>query len=166
MGSTARIPDLSARPSGRTLAAFRRLFPSNSHGYSSHPAYDFSLGRVVESANLLRRLWVRNDDQLSMVHLTPTANIPVAELHEIYGTVIFSSPFHDNDLSLAGVNLHQRTRPDEGMKSVVLQPDVSVHRLAQIQMLQQTHGDLVPFFYHSCEQVGALQLELGLELHG
>src|SRR6266404_2034741 len=166
MGFAETIPDPSTRPSGRAMAAFGRLLPHDSHRHSGHPAYDFSLRREVESANLLRRLWVRDDNQLTTVHLALTANIAIAELHEIDGTVKFSPPFLGADLPLAGVNLHQRARPDEGMESVVLQADVSVHRLALIQMLQQANGNLVPFFNNPCKQVGALQLELGLELHG
>src|SRR5258705_4930660 len=109
MGFTARIPDLSTRLSNRALAAFRHLLPNNSHRHSSHPAYDLSLGRIVESANVLRRLWVRDDDQLAAVHLAPTANVAVAELHEIDGAVEFSLPFLRADLSFGVVNLNDPT---------------------------------------------------------
>ena len=90
---------------------------------------------MVKSANVLVGMRVGNYDQLTPVQLTPTANVTVSQFHEVDGTVKLRIPFLAADLSLICVNLHERTGPDEREECVILQPDITVHGLAQVQML-------------------------------
>ena len=117
------------------LPRVRLFFVDNSHGYPGHPAYDFCLRRVVKSANILVGMRVGNYDQLTPVHLTPTANVTVSEFHEVDGTVELRIPFLRADLSLICVNLHKRTGADEREERVILQPDIALHGFAQVQIL-------------------------------
>jgi len=108
---------------------------------------------------------VGNYDQLSSVHLTPTANVAVSEFHEIHGAVEFRLPFLSADLPLACVYLHKRTGADQRKERVVFQTDVAVHGFTQIQMLQKADGDLIPLRNDPRKQVRSLQSEFWLELH-
>src|SRR2546427_10756302 len=78
-----------------------------------------------------------------------------------------NSVFHFSVLifPLVCVNLHKRTGADEREERVVFQPDIAVYGFAQIQMLQETDGDLIPLLNDPRKQVRSLQPELGLELH-
>src|SRR5712664_3531164 len=147
------------------LLAARYFFARNSHRYAGHPAYDFRLGGVVKSANILVRMRVGNYDQLTPVHLTPTADVTVSEFHEVDGTVELRTPSLSADLSLICVNLHKRTGADEGEEGVVFEADIAVHGFAQVQILQETNGDFVPFFHDTRKQVCLLQLEVWFKLH-
>src|SRR6266849_9254659 len=123
----AGLMHLSTGCSGRVLPCVRHFFPDNSHRYSSHPADDFSLRRVVKSPNILVGVRVGNYDQLTPIHLAPTANVTFSEFHEIDGTVKFCFPFLSSELSLACINLHERTRADKRVKRIVLKPDIAIH---------------------------------------
>jgi hypothetical protein len=50
----------STRSSCRVLPCGRHFLADNSHCYASHPAYDFSLRREVESPNILVRVRMGN----------------------------------------------------------------------------------------------------------
>src|SRR5258708_2230944 len=148
----------------RVLPCGRLFFADNSHGYTGHPAYDFCLRRVVKSANILVGMRVGNYDQLAPVHLTPTANVTVSQFHEVDGTVELRIPSLGADLSLICVNLHKRTGTDEWKERVVFQPDIAVYGFTQIQMLQETHGYLIPLFHDSGKQICFLQSKFRLKL--
>src|SRR6266851_3347632 len=123
------------------------------------------LRRVVKSANILVGVRVGNYDQLTPVHLTPTANVTVSEFHEVDGTVELRTPSLGADRSLICVNLHKRTGADEGEEGVVFEADIAIYGFAQVQMLQETNGDLVPLLHNSGKEIRFLQAELRLEPH-
>src|SRR6266849_9127809 len=155
----------STGSTGRVFPRVRLLFADNPHCYTGHPAYDFCLRWVVKSPNILVGMRVGNYDQLSTVHLTPTANVTVSEFHEIHGAVEFRLPFLSADLSLICVNLHKRTGADEREERVIFEANIAVYGFTQIQMLQETDGYLLPLLNNLRKQVRSLQPELGLELH-
>src|SRR5580704_1196082 len=96
--SAAAANNLAGRPPLRFL--------SNAHRNSCYPADDFRLRWIVKPSDILSCVWMRNDDQLSMVDLAPTANIAVAEFDKIDRTVKLGLPFLGADLSLSRINLH------------------------------------------------------------
>src|SRR5258708_18193794 len=65
------------------LLAARYFFARNSHRSAGHPAYDFRLGAVVKSTNILVSMSDGNYDQLTPSHLTPTTDVTVSEIHEV-----------------------------------------------------------------------------------
>ena len=77
----------STRSFGRVLPCVLHFFPCNSHRYSSHPAYDFSLSGVIKSPNILVGVRVGNYDQLTSIHLAPTANVTFSEFEVESGRV-------------------------------------------------------------------------------
>ena len=90
------------------LSCIRHFFANNSHRYASHPAYDFSLGREVESPNILVGVRMGNYHQLSSVHLTPTADVAVSKSHEVNGAIEFRLLFLSTELSLDCITLNAR----------------------------------------------------------
>src|SRR5882762_5846846 len=164
-GASLPHPRTSTGSLGRGLPRVRHLFSNNAHRYSGYPAYDFSLSRVVKAPNILAGVGVRNYDQLAPIYLAPTAYIPSSQFHEVDGTVEFCLPFFTADLPLACVNLHKRTGADQREERVVFETNIAVHGLAQVQMLQESDGNLVPPLHDSRKEIRFLQAEVWLELH-
>src|ERR1039458_9173444 len=109
---------------------------------------------------------MRNDEQLPTINLAPTAHIAVSQLREVNRPLILVFPFHATDLSLARINLHQRTWANDRKKGEILKADVAVHGLAQVEVLQQTDRNLVPFLYDSCQQIRSLEPKARFEFNG
>src|SRR5258708_1184103 len=93
----------------RRISTIRCSFPNNPHRYARPSPDDFSLGRVIEPPYLQPRVRVRNDEQLPAINLAPTAHVAVSQLREVDWPFVLVCPFHGTDLSLARINLHQRT---------------------------------------------------------
>src|ERR1700728_1880619 len=111
-------------------------------------------------------LRMRNRYQFPSLKLAPAAQIPVPQLDEVDWPLKLASPFPDADFSLAGIDLHQGPRPDQGIERRVLETDIPVYGLAQIEVLQKTNGNLVPLFDDPRQKVRSLEPKLRLEFNG
>jgi hypothetical protein len=125
----------STRSEGCHASARRQFFSNNSHGNTGDPAYDFSMGRKIESPNLLLGMGVGNDHELAPIDLTSAADITVPQFHEIDRAIEFRRPFFRANFLLGSVDLHKRARANEGVGSVVFEANVAVHRFVQTEML-------------------------------
>src|SRR5579863_117103 len=146
----------SIRNAANSLTSRRWPFLDNTHGHARYPADDFGLRRIIEPAYVLVGLRVRNNHQLSAIDLTPTTSVARSEFHEVNRAIEFCCPFFGADFPLASVDLHQRTRADQRVERIILEADVSIDGFAEVEMLQQTHGDLVPFLYDAGKEIRLL----------
>jgi hypothetical protein len=71
------------------FSCFRRPVADDAHRDCRDPADDFGFGWVIEGANFLVRMRVRDDDQPSTVDLAPAAHISIPQLGEIRGGEAF-----------------------------------------------------------------------------
>lgn len=149
-----------------TSAAFCALFFYNSHRHTSHTPNDFCLRWIIEMSDRLARLWMWNDHQLPFVELTPATEVSVPQLDEVNGPLEFRSPLRRTDFSLTRIDLHQRSRANERIQSVVFKTDVAIHRFAQVKVLKQADRNFVPLFYHPRQKVRFLETELRFEFNG
>jgi len=85
--------------------------------------------------DLPTRLRTRDQNELLSIEFTPTAGIPVSELDEIDGAVEFVLPTARLHFVLPGINLYERSGRNEGIKCVILKPDVPTKAVAQIHLL-------------------------------
>src|SRR6267154_2017790 len=111
-------------------------------------------------ADLHSRLRTRNQNQLASIDFTPTAGVPIPELNEINGTVKLAPPVTRPHFVLPGIDLHERTGADQGIKRVVLQADVSTKTFPQIQLLQERDRDVAPSFKHTRDQIRSRKLDI------
>jgi hypothetical protein len=107
----------------------------------------------------------RKKHQLAAVKFAPTADVAVAQLHEVNRTVELILPIA-HDLGLARVDLHKRAWANQRKKGVVLSSDLSVEAILQIYMLQRSDRDLGPAFEHARDQIRLLGFHLVAKFKG
>jgi len=100
-----------------------------------------------------------------IVQFAPTTRIPFPDLDKEYGTVKFVLPTAGRHLVLPGINLDERSRSDEWIKCVVLQPDVSAEGMLKIYLLQECNWDFAPSFKHARNQVRPRKFHILAELY-
>ena len=100
-----------------------------------------------------------------ILHLAPRTGISVAQLYEINGSVKLGAPALRVDFANARIDLHKRSRPQKGIESEVLQPNVAVLAVFDIQMLNQGDGDLAPQFNDTRYQAGVVDIERAVEAY-
>src|SRR5882757_3115125 len=87
---------------------------------------------------------MRNRREVTTADLAPAAQIGPAKFQKVDWPVVFVVPFDVENLSLILIDLHDRTRPDEGRHTIVAHAYEAVGSVSQIHLLNQSDGDLVP----------------------
>jgi hypothetical protein len=105
--------------------------------------------------SLCSGLWSRDQNQLTAVQFAPTAHVAISELEEKDGTVMLVMPVDWRHCSLAGIDLHKRSRPNDRVQRVILHPDVPVKRIAPVYLPQQSGRNVPPIFNHLRHEVGS-----------
>ena len=112
------------------------------HGHGDHPAHDVAICRVANLADLHRRLRAWDQDQVVSIQLTPTAGIAISELHKIDGPLRDVTPAARRDFALSGIDGHNGAGANDGIKRVVLKPDLSAKTPFRIEALQNLDRNL------------------------
>ena len=138
----------------------------NSHSHRSDSADDVRLGWISKVPDLTSRLGTRNQDKLIPVEFTPTAGVTTTEFDEIDGTVELVLPIARFYLVLVIVNLDERAWPNQRKERVILESDVPPKAIPQVQLLQESDGDITPRFKHSRDQVRPRKFHILAKLDG
>jgi hypothetical protein len=125
----------------------------DAHGDGRDPADNVSVGWITNMPGPCSRMGSGNENQLVAVQLAPTAHVATPELNEIDGTieVVLPIPY---DLSLSGVYFHEGARADQRVQGVILYPDIPIHRISPIHLLQQVNWNVGPAFKHLRHEIG------------
>ena len=149
----------------RRLSAFAFALDNDAHSDARDASNNLGLRRVVEPAHFLMRMRMRNHDQLSPVNLAPAAHIAISQFCKVDRPLELGCPGCRADFPFLGVDLHQRSRPNQGIQSEILQTDIAVYRFAQIQVLQQSDRHFIPFFDDSSQQTSFLEAKAVLQFN-
>src|SRR5882762_8505452 len=102
---------------------------------------------------------MRNEDKLASLEFAPGTHIAVTQFHEIDRSLILCLPFERQDLLDAGVDLDERALPQEWVERSVLQPDVAVHAMPDVYVLDDSDRHFAPDFHHTGQEVGLASVE-------
>src|SRR6266849_6114026 len=107
------------------------------HGHRGDSADNVCFIWVSKLADLSARLGTGNQNQLVPIQFTPTAGVTISELDEIDRAVEFVLPITSLHLVLPFINLDERSGADQGIKRVIVKPEVSTKTVLQIHLLQK-----------------------------
>jgi hypothetical protein len=81
---------------------------------------------------------------MTLSDFTPAADIFFAQLDKKNGSLVFVFPVNGKNLPLISVYLHDRTRPDERVHRIVVEPNQAIYALAKVKVLDQTDRNFSP----------------------
>src|SRR6266403_4885532 len=142
-------PSARRRSLSQGLPYFR-----DAHSDGRDSADNVGVGWIANMPGPCSRMGSGNKNQLVAVQLAPTTHVATPELNEIDRTVKVVLPI-PYDLSLSGVYFHEGPRTDQRVQGVILYPDIPMHRISPIHLLQQVNWNIGPAFKHLGHEIGS-----------
>jgi hypothetical protein len=78
---------------------------------------------------------MRHQQQVAPLQLAPGASVPLPQLDEKDGPIVFRTPSTRTDFPHPLVHLNERSRAQQRKQSVVLQAYIPIKTVAQVEML-------------------------------
>jgi hypothetical protein len=69
---------------------------------------------------------MRQQQQMSILHLTPGTSVPIAKFHKINWAIELGTPAHWLNFPNAGIDLHKRAGTQQRVESHIMKADVAI----------------------------------------
>ena len=127
--------------------------------------HDIGVLRIAKMPDGHRRFWRRDQKQIVPLEFAPTDRITVvAQFHKINRTFVFARPHTSNDFVLLRIDLHEGAWANDGIKRVIIRPNIAIEDLLRAGLLEQEKGHLAQAQEHAVHEIRLLEWELERQL--
>lgn len=127
--------------------------------------HDVGVLRISKMPDGYRRFWRRDEKQIVSFEFAPTNRITVvAQFHKIDRTFVFARPHPSNYFVLLRIDLHEGAWANDGIKRVIIGPNVAIEDLLRAGLLEQEKGHLAQALEHAVHEIRLLEWEIERQL--
>src|SRR5438045_4056171 len=112
-----------------------------------------------------RRFWRRDQKQMVPLEFAPADRITiVAHFHKLDRTFVFARPHTSNDFILLRVDLYEGPGANDGIKGVIIGPNIPIENFLRAGLLKQEKGHLAQALKHAVHEIRLLEWKLDRQL--
>ena len=91
-------------------------------------------------------------------------SLVVAQFHKINRAFVFARPHTSNDFVLLRIDLHEGAGPNDGIKRVIIGPNIPVENFLRASLLKQEKWHLAQALKHSVHEIRLPEWKLERQL--